>query len=290
MRLKQIITFGVFIALMSCNSHYNIDVQGHRGYRGLFPENSLPAFEKAIELGVNTLELDLAISKDRKVVVSHEPYINKLFCLNTIGEEITLEEEKVYNLYKMNYQEIKAFDCGTKQYSRFPEQQKINTYKPLLSEVFELAKAKNSSVKFNIEIKANPKYDAIYTPEPEEFVRLVLNLIEQYGVFERTNLQSFDLRILEEIKKQAPEMRLALLVDENETIEGKLSKLSFMPEIISPYFKLLDARTINTYQSKEILIIPWTVNSEKDMQLMIDYKVDGIITDYPDKLINVLKK
>jgi glycerophosphoryl diester phosphodiesterase len=290
MRLKQIITFGVFIALTSCNSHYNIDVQGHRGCRGLFPENSLPAFEKAIELGVNTLELDLAISKDQKVVVSHEPYINKLFCLNTLGNEITLEEEKVYNLFKMNYQEIKAFDCGTKQYDRFSKQQKIKTYKPLLSEVFELAKTKNSSVKFNIEIKADPKYDNIYTPEPKEFVELVLNLVEQYGVFKRTNLQSFDLRILEEIKKQAPEMRLALLVDENETIEDKLSKLSFMPEIISPYFKLLDARTINTYQSKEILIIPWTVNSEKDMQLMIDYKVDGIITDYPDKLINVLKK
>ena len=290
MRLKQIITFGIFMTLLSCNSPITMDVQGHRGCRGLFPENSLPAFEKAIDLGVNTLELDLAISKDKKVVVSHEPYINKLFCLNTLGEEITLEEEKIYNLFQMNYQEIKAFDCGTKQYDRFPEQQKIKTYKPLLSEVFELAKAKNSGVKFNIEIKANPKYDAIYTPKPKEFVQLVLNIIKQYGVFERTNLQSFDIRILEEIKKQAPEMRLALLVDENETIEGKLSRLSFMPEIISPYFKLLDAKTINTYQLKEIQVIPWTVNSEKDMQLMIDYQVDGIITDYPDKLIEVLKK
>ncbi len=290
MRLKQIITFGIFIILTSCNSPRSIDVQGHRGCRGLFPENSLPAFEKAIDLGVNTLELDLAISKDRKVVVSHEPYINKLFCLNTLGEEITLEEEKVYNLFKMNYQQIKAFDCGTKQYTRFPDQQKIKTYKPLLSEVFDLAKAKNSNVKFNIEIKADPKYDNIYTPEPKEFVRLVLNLIEQYGVFESTNLQSFDIRILEEIKKQAPKMRLSLLVDENETIEDKLSKLSFIPEIISPYFGLLDAKTIHIYQSKQIQIIPWTVNSEKDMQLMIDYQVDGIITDYPNKLIEILEK
>ncbi|NOY47467.1 MAG: glycerophosphodiester phosphodiesterase [Chlorobi bacterium] len=290
MRLKQIITFGIFIILTSCNSPRSIDVQGHRGCRGLFPENSLPAFEKAIDLGVNTLELDLAISKDRKVVVSHEPYINKLFCLNTLGEEITLEEEKVYNLFKMNYQQIKAFDCGTKQYARFPNQQKTKTYKPLLSEVFDLAKKKNSNVKFNIEIKADPKYDNIYTPEPKEFVRLVLNLIEQYGVFESTNLQSFDIRILEEIKKQAPKMRLSLLVDENEIIEEKLSKLSFIPEIISPYFGLLDAKTITVYQSKEIQIIPWTVNSEKDMQLMIDYQVDGIITDYPNKLIEMLKK
>jgi glycerophosphoryl diester phosphodiesterase len=290
MILKQIITFGIFISLISCNSPHSIDVQGHRGCRGLFPENSLPAFEKAIDLGVNTLELDLAISKDKKVVVSHEPYINKLFCLNTLGNEITLEEEKIYNLFKMNYQEIKAFDCGTKSYARFPDQQKIKIYKPLLSEVFELAKAKNSNVKFNIEIKADPKYDTIYTPKPKEFVRLVLDVIEQYGVFESTNLQSFDLRILEEIKKQSPEMRLALLVDDNETIEGKLSKLSFMPEIISPYFKLLDAETINTYQLKEIQIIPWTVNLEKDMQLMIDYQVDGIITDYPDLLIEVLEK
>lgn len=290
MRLKQLIVFGIFISLISCNSPHTIDVQGHRGCRGLFPENSLPAFEKAIDLGVNTLELDLAISKDKKVVVSHEPYFNRLFCLNTLGNEITLEEEKVYNLFKMNYQEIKAFDCGTKPYARFQDQQKIKTYKPLLSEVFELAKAKNSNVKFNIEIKADPKYDTIYTPEPKEFVRLVLDIIEQYGVFESTNLQSFDLRILEEIKKQAPEMRLALLVDEDETIEGKLSKLSFAPDIISPYFKLLDNEIVKDYQSREIQIIPWTVNLEKDMQLMIDYQVDGIITDYPDKLIEVLKK
>jgi glycerophosphoryl diester phosphodiesterase len=290
MRLNQITVFGIFITLMNCNSPHNIDIQGHRGCRGLFPENSLPAFEKAIELGVTTLELDLAISKDRKIIVSHEPYINSLFCLDTLGEEITFEEEKAYNLFKMNYQEIKAFDCGTKQYARFPKQQKIKTYKPLLSEVFELTKAKNSNVKFNIEIKADPKYDNIYTPEPKEFVRLVLNLIEQYGVFESTNLQSFDLRILEEIKKQAPKMKLSLLIDENETIEDKISKLSFTPEIISPYFGLLDADNIHIYQSKEIQIIPWTVNLEKDMQLMIDYQVDGIITDYPDKLIEMLKK
>ena len=140
----------------------------------------------------------------------------------------------------MTYQEIKAFDCGTKTYPVYPNQQKIKTHKPLLSEVFQLVKSKNSKVKFNIEIKADSIYDDVYTPKPNEFVSLVLELINEYDVFELTNLQSFDLRILEEVKRQSPNMEVALLVDEFEEIESKLSRLSYTPEIISPYFKLLD--------------------------------------------------
>ncbi len=287
--MHKILNFGIFLLLMNCNTTHQIDIQGHRGCRGLMPENTLPAFGRAIDLGVHTLELDLAISKDRKIVVSHEPYINRLFCLDTLGNEIAPGVDKTYNLFKMTYQEIKVFDCGTKKFYRFPEQQKIKTYKPLLSEVFKLVKDENSKVKFNIEIKADPKYDDIYTPKPEEFVRLVLELIKEYDVFELTNLQSFDLRILEEIKRQSPKMKVALLVDEHEVIEDKLSRLSYLPEIISPYFKLLDEALVKDYRAEGFKIIPWTINEVEDMQLMINYKVDGIITDYPDRLIELLK-
>jgi len=287
--MSKVLIFGIFLLLMNCTTSHQIDIQGHRGCRGLMPENTLPAFEKAIDLGVHTLELDLAISKDRKVVVSHEPYINSLFCLDTLGNEIDSKTDKTYNLYKMNYQEIKKYDCGTKYFSRFPKQQKIKTYKPLLSEVFEMVKAKNSKVKFNIEIKADPKYDDIYTPKPDEFVRLVLELINDYDVFELTNLQSFDLRILEEVKRQSPKMKVALLVAEFEVIKDKLSKLSYTPEIVSPYFKLIDKRIVKNLQAKNFQVIPWTINTVEDMQLMINYGVDGIITDYPDILIELLK-
>jgi len=189
----------------------------------------------------------------------------------------------------LNYQEIKKYDCGTKKFSRFPDQQKIKTHKPLLSEVFEMVKAKNSSVRFNIEIKADPKYDDIYTPKPDEFVRLVLELIKDYDIFELTNLQSFDLRILEEVKRQAPKMKVALLVDDFEVIKDKLSRLSYSPEIISPYNKLIDKRIVKNLQAKNFQVIPWTINTVEDMQLMINYGVDGIITDYPDRLIELLK-
>ena len=273
---------------MNCKKPIEIDIQGHRGCRGLLPENSLPAFKKAVELGVNTLELDLAISKDKQVVVSHEPFMNHLICMDTEGNYIQEEDETKYNFYQMEYDSIKQFDCGSKYFERFPEQEKVKVYKPLLSEVFELSEELNPNIKYNIEIKSHPDYDTVFTPEPQEFVSLVLKVIDDYNVFERVNLQSFDVRVLEEIKKQSPIIKIALLVDENETINDKLSTLSFKPEIISPYFKLLTQENVEVYQKEGFQIIPWTVNDINDMNTMVNLKVDGIITDYPDRLLEIL--
>lgn len=275
---------------MSCNSNPKLDVQGHRGCRGLLPENSLPAFEKAIDLGVKTLELDIAITKDKEVVVSHEPFISRFTCLNPEGNEIPKEMDMAYNLYHMTHEEIKEFDCGSKFHPSYPEQEKLKTYKPLLSEVFEMDKVKESEIKFNIELKSKPEYYGIYTPHPEEYVKIVLNEIEDKGMFNRVNLQSFDLAILEEIKKQSPKMKVALLIDEDENIATKLAELSYKPEIISPYFELLTSHDlIMNYQDKGYKIIPWTVNEEQDMFKMLRWNVDGIITDYPDKLLEIRK-
>ena len=276
---------------MSCHPKKQVDIQGHRGCRGLLPENSLPAFEKAIDLGVHTLELDIIISKDLKVVVSHEPSVNPEICQlsdKRIADDAT---EQPLNLFEMTYERIKTFDCGSKYIERFPEQKKLPTYKPLLSEVFELTKSKNSEVRFNIELKTEPGYDyGIYTPDPKAYTNIVLEEIERYNMFTRVNLQSFDLAILEEIKKQAPSMPVALLVDENETIKNKLGALSFKPEIISPYFKLLSKNELEAYQSQGYLVIPWTVNETVDMKTMLDWHVDGIITDYPNRLIALISK
>ncbi|WOD42918.1 glycerophosphodiester phosphodiesterase family protein [Hwangdonia lutea] len=274
---------------MNCNESKNIDIQGHRGCRGLMPENTMEAFKKAIELGVQTLELDVAISKDNIVVVSHEPYMNPVICLDANGSEIPKSDEKKYNLYQMTFDSIKQFDCGTKHHPRFPNQQKIKTHKPALSEVIIASKKLNPNIKFNIEIKYQPDYNAVFTPNPKDFVRLVLDVINKNDAFNETNLQSFDLSILEEIKKQSPKMEVALLVDENEDIWNKMNVMSYWPEIISPYYKLLNAKTVRNLQAENFKVIPWTVNSKTDMRQMIDFKVDGIITDYPDILIDVLK-
>ena len=272
---------------MSCKTKSNVDIQGHRGARGLYPENSLPAFEEAIDMGVNTLELDIAITKDDQVVVSHEPFMSRTICLKPNGEAISESEDMAFNIYQMTHEAIKQFDCGTKWHPAFPKQEKIEVYKPLLREVFDLAKAKKSNVYFNIEIKSKPEYYGIYTPQPIKYVSLVLNEIERSGFLENVGLQSFDINILEEIKKQSPKMPVALLIDDDEDIHIKMNRLSFEPEIISPYYKLLDKKMVSDFRSEGFKVIPWTVNSEADMQKMIGFNVDGIITDYPNVLIRM---
>lgn len=273
---------------MSCNQNPQVDIQGHRGCRGLLPENSLLAFEKAIDLGVSTLELDIAITKGNKVIISHEPFISRFTCYNKEGAEIPYAKDMQYNLYQMSYDEIKLFDCGTKFLPDYSDQKKVKTYKPLLSELFDLVKKKDSDVNFNIEIKSKPEYYGVYTPQPKDYVKLVLDEVEAHHVFNRVNLQSFDLTILEEIKKQSPNMKVALLVDEDEKIEVKLEKLSYKPEIISPYFELLTSGNTTKYQSNGFMVIPWTVNDEQDMKKMLGWNVDGIITDYPDRLLSIV--
>ena len=275
---------------MNCNESKSIDVQGHRGCRGLMPENTMPAFKKAIALGVHTLELDVVVTKDKQVIVSHEPYMNSVICLDANGLEIPKKEEEKYNLYQMTFDSIKQFDCGTKHHPRFPNQQKMKTYKPTLNEVVKTSKQLNPKIKFNIEIKSRPEFDDKFTPKPKEFTQLVLKVINEFNVEDRTNLQSFDLRTLEEIKKQAPKIKVALLVDDDEVILNKLRMMSYLPEIISPYYKLLDTKTVRNLQAENFKVIPWTVNSNEDLQKMIDFNVDGIITDYPNKLIQILNE
>ncbi|MEC3907258.1 glycerophosphodiester phosphodiesterase family protein [Tamlana sp. 2201CG12-4] len=273
---------------MNCSTTKIIDIQGHRGCRGLLPENTIEAFKKAIDLGVHTLELDVAVSKDKIVVVSHEPFISRTYCLDAEGNEISEAYDKKYNLYQMPLDSIKQFDCGSKFHPRFPQQQKLKTYKPSLDEVIKISKANNPSIKFNIELKARPEYDRIYTPVPSEFVKLVLDVVNDNDAFNETNLQSFDLRILEEIKKQSPKMIVALLVDDDEVIWEKAAQMSYSPEIISPYYKLLDAKTVRDLHAKNFKVIPWTINEYDNLKQMITFKVDGIITDYPDRLIELL--
>ncbi|KAB8154197.1 glycerophosphodiester phosphodiesterase [Kordia sp. TARA_039_SRF] len=264
-----------------------IDIQGHRGCRGLFPENSMIGFEKAIELGVHTLELDVVISKDKKVVVSHEPFMNHEIALDVQGNSIPKSDELNYNLYQMNYDSIRQYDCGSKHHPRFPNQEKIKVAKPLLSEVIQMAEAKTEkTIRYNIEIKRTPSNDEIFTPKVAEFVRLVIDVIQKHDLSNRVNLQAFDLETLEEIKKQAPSIKIALLVDGGESIDEKLQQLSFSPEIISPYYKLLTQKNIENYKKKQFLIIPWTVNKKSDMLQLIDWNVDGIITDYPNLITN----
>ena len=274
-------------------NNYTFDVQGHRGARGLAPENSLPAFKKALSLGVNTLELDVVISKDKEVVVSHEPWMNHQICLTPEGKGISAEKEKEFNLYQMDYQQIKKYDCGSKAYSDFPDQEKQATYKPKLSEVIKLVQSfneqQNKAVHLNIEIKSLPEGDKVFHPSPKEFVDLVVNVLDTSKFpKDNYNLQSFDFRILKEIHQNYPDIRLAALVYQSD-METSLNKLGFEPDIYSPYFPLVNSELIKTAHQKNMKVIPWTVNSRESMLYLLELGVDGIITDYPDIAMKLRK-
>ncbi len=280
-----------FIVINSCNSQSKMDVQGHRGCRGLLPENTVEAFEKAIDLGVTTLELDVVISKDQKVVVSHDPFMDHEICTGLNGYEITRENEMSFNLYEMSYENIKKYDCGSKGNPRFADQVAMAAYKPLLSEVIKMAEEKSSSkIRYNIEIKSDPAWDGTFTANIETFVKLVVDEISKFPIENRFNLQSFDLRTLEEIHTKHPDIALALLVDSNQDINLVLQKLTFKPEIVSPAYTLLNQEIVNDLHQKGFKIIPWTVNEQTEMKRMIDLKVDGIITDYPNSLQKILSQ
>ena len=298
MKSISIICLLVFFS-MACKTNEHtvkeIDLQGHRGCRGLLPENTVEGFIKALEIGINTLELDVVISKDKKVVVSHEPYLSSEICLDTAGEEIGMLEQKSYNLYQMDYVEIAGFDCGSKVHPRFEDQEKMRTIKPLLSEAIKAAEAyvKDNNlplINYNIEIKSDEDGDGEYHPEPGEFVELVVGVLKKEGVLDRTNLQSFDLRPLREARKRYPEIPLALLIEINPNHKGNIDELGFVPEIYSCYYPLVNGYLLDYAAENNMKVIPWTVNEKETMVELIQMGVDGIITDYPDRANEVLNR
>ena len=268
-----------------------VEIHGHRGDRGHFPENSIPAFLSALQKGVDVIEMDVVISKDKKVVVSHEPFMASLYILQPDGKSILKNEERNFNLYQMNYEVIKQFDGGSKINPKFLQQQKVKTYKPSLSEVISVVenftkKHQLPSVKYNIEIKSEVEDYGIFQPEPEEFVHLVTKVLKDHQIENRVILQSFDIQILEEIHQQYPFFTLAYLVEDGEAT-ANLKKLSFTPSIYSPHYALLSSQKVKKLQQQGIKVIPWTVNTTKDLQQMMAFGVDGIISDYPELAINI---
>src|SRR5688572_27411733 len=177
------------------------DVQGHRGARGLKPENTIPAFLLAIDSGVTTIELDVVVTKDKEVVVSHEPWMSAAICLDPAGSPLQPKDEKKFNIYQLTYEEVKQFDCGSLGNKDFPKQEKVATSKPLLSEVIgavenHIKSYASYEVDYNIEIKSSPQGDKKFHPPVEEFSDQVYELVDQYLPLERIVIQSFDFRVL----------------------------------------------------------------------------------------------
>lgn len=263
----------------------DFDLQGHRGARGLFPENSIEGFIAAVELQVNTLEMDVVISKDNQVVVSHEPWISSKICWGLNDKPV--KPGKELNIYQLEYSDVTNFNCGSEPHPDFPLQAKMSTFKPLLSEVVtevesSVAALELDTVKYNIEIKSTPEGDGVYHPKPQEFAQLVYDQIVASGIKDRTIIQAFDVRALQAMKQIDSSIPVALLIYETQGFENDLESLGFTPDIYSPYFKLVDEALVSSCKQNGIKLIPWTVNEEEDMVELLELGVDGLITDYPD--------
>ena len=264
------------------------DWQGHRGCRGLKPENSLPAFMHALTFPeVTTLELDLAVSKDGKMIISHEPFFNPAICLRSDGSRFTDSSAMKMPLWSLASDEIRQFDCGSMGNPRFPEQEKIRVFKPTLREVVEAVRSVRPSVKWNMEIKTQPSWDNIFHPGVEEFAALLVSELRQLGITGDVTVQSFDIRALEAMHRLAPEVPLAYLIENMDSVEKNLKKLSFTPYTYSPYYLTVGRKLVRTCRENNMKLIPWTVNDVTAMRRLVRLGVDGIITDYPDRIRKV---
>jgi len=276
------------------NNPKHIYIHGHRGARGLYPENTITAFIEAVKLGVDALEMDVVISKDNQVVVSHEPYMNALFCSTPDGTAIDSHSEKEHNLYYMTYEQIKQYDCGTRGNMLFPQQQKLAEHKPLLSEVVKAVETFTRlnnlpPIHYNIEIKSELQDDGIFQPIPVTFVNLVYDELIKLKILPRTILQSFDVRILQALKQKDSGLTLSYLVENTDSLEINLQRLGFKPTIYAPEFILINEQLISDLKNKNIKLITWTVNEVDDMKRLINMGVETLITDYPDRAANYIQ-
>jgi glycerophosphoryl diester phosphodiesterase len=267
----------------------DFDKQGHRGCRGLMPENTVAAMEYALGLGVTTLEMDVVITKDKQVILSHEPFFNHEITTKADGHFIEEKAEKDFNIYNMTYAETQTYDVGLKPHPRFPKQEKVAAHKPRLADVFEAIKNSMMTRRrpfpfYNIETKTNPATDNKYHPAPAEFVELLMKVIKEKQMEDYVIIQSFDFRTLQYLHQHYPAIKTAMLIEDYDkrTIDDQIKALGFMPTIYSPAYILTTEATIKKCHDQNIRIIPWTVNDKKEIERLKDLGVDGIISDYPD--------
>jgi len=300
---KRIIRFsiGILLLLAACKTTQPVNMaknktlqlpafnkEGHRGTRGLMPENTIPAMYKAIDYNVNTIEVDVVISKDKKVVISHDIYFHPDITTTPDGKYLESKEAQNYLLYKMNYDSIKKYDVGLKLHKAFPQQLKISAYKPLLSELIDsvewYSRHTGKQVIYNIELKTNSAYDGSKQPPVEETVDLVMQVVKNKKIEAKCYLQSFDFRPLQLLNKQYPSITTAVLISDKDkrTFQQQLKELGYIPEMYSPHYSLVTPQLVKACHQQGMKLIPWTVNTPEEMKSMKNLGVDGIITDYPN--------
>jgi glycerophosphoryl diester phosphodiesterase len=313
-------TASVLLALLLLSGcAARIEIHGHRGARGLLPENTLPAFAKALEIGVDALEMDALITRDGVVVVGHDPCLNADIARRN-GEWLAPAAKRGPCVVNLTAEELQKFDVGrirpdSDYAKRYPDQQRLDgTIMPSLAAVAEMVKRSNKPrVRWNIETKLSP-FARDETPPPDVIVDTLMAEVERLGLTDRVTIQSFDWRTLKRVQQRYPRVPTVYLSAQQPFLdninaanrEGSawtagLNAREFdgsVPRMVkaaggaiwSPYFGDLDAAKLKEAKSLGLRVIVWTVNTEKDIARMLELGVDGIISDYPDRVRNALQK
>ena len=313
-RFKIAVIGALLLALSGCATRF--DLQAHRGGRGLAPENTLTAFSKALEIGVSTLELDVGITKDGVMVISHDRYLNADITRDAQGKFLT---ERGPTIASLTFAELQSYDVGRQNlasnYAKsFPQQQGTEGERvPTLASLFDLVARRGATdVRFNIETKLSPNA-ASETLAPEPFVRALIAEIRKASLTSRATIQSFDWRTLQIAQREAPEIMTVHLTSQQgagdmvqvgkpgaspwlagfdvDDYAGSVPKLvkAAGGTVWSPNFKDVTEVLVREAQSLGLKVVPWTVNDEPDLTRLLDWQVDGLISDYPDRLRALMK-
>lgn len=266
-------------------------VHAHRGGAALYPENSLWAMVNAAEKGVRVLEMDLQITKDRVVVVSHDPYLASEKVLTPDGKCISADEEKNYAIYSMDYDSLKKYDIGSVPSKLYPDRKNLKCCVPTLESVLLCVESMTKSlgikpVFYNIEIKSDPSRDSVYSPDYKTYADLCMKVIKESGIGNRFIIQCFDTRTLNYIHKKYPSVTLSYLVEDSVAgFDEIMSRLDFVPEWYSPESKLVDRPMMKKARNLNMKVVPWTVDDKKEADRLKRLGVDAIITNRPDSML-----
>lgn len=322
--MVRVVLTALLLTLAGCATRF--DVQGHRGARGLAPENTLPAFERALALGVTTLEMDVGVTRDGVVVVGHDPLLNPDIVRGPDGKWL---EKKGPAINELTFAELSRYDVGrlkpdTVYAKRYPEQVAVDgTRFPRLAEVFDLARRAGNRVRFNIETKLSPLAPQ-ETLAPEPFARKLIEEIRRAGMQSRATIQSFDWRTLQVVQSEAPEIATVYLTAQQRFLDNvctgpkagvpaiaaadcgpspwtagfQLADHGSVPRMVraaggrlwSPEYRDIDAARLKEAHDLGLRVVVWTVNDPAQIARLLDLGVDGIISDRPDLVLLELKK
>lgn len=304
MNKSLLLLAGMAALMLSCDNQpkqtvYITDVQAHRGGMGLYPEESLAAMLNAVDLGVNTLEMDLCITRDRQVILSHDKFFHPRYAIRPDGTPVNPGDELVF-LWNMPYEEVLKWDVGSKPNPAWPEKHCQPAVKQRAAEVIGAVEAYCrekgiAPMKYNIEIKSDPDYEGYIEgrdwPEYHEFTDLCMATLDSLGLGDRLIVQCFDERALNYINQKYPGHTLAYLLEDYETdLDEAMAKLDFTPEWLSPEHSNVNAALMEYAHANGMKVVTWTVDEKDEMRRLIDLGVEAIISNYPDRLMDVVKE